>query len=111
LTEGAAEDVLAPDVVHYRITDGRLAILDDTGEALWSGEPLGHAAQEVLAIDGSEDCVVLCSYGTGVEGRPFSNVARLTSYSSIVWQAELPEPNDSYVALRCWSFRRSAAVA
>jgi hypothetical protein len=42
---------------------------------------------------------VLCRYDEVLRG-PFRNVARLGSRGPIVWQAEVPEPNDRYVAIR-----------
>jgi hypothetical protein len=86
--------------VHYRIgKEGLLSVVDDAGTVLWSGEPLGYRAADVLPIEGSDDCVVMCRYDEVVRG-PFRNVARLTSRGAIIWQAEVPAADDRFVAIK-----------
>jgi hypothetical protein len=86
--------------VQYRIgSEGLLTIVDGAGVVLWSGDPLGCRAADVLPIDGSNDCVVLCRHDEVVRG-PFRNVARLAPRGGIVWQVELPQAGDAYVAIK-----------
>ncbi len=80
----------------------QLAIADDAGTVRWTGEPLGHRAADVLPIEGSDDCVVMCRYDEVLRG-PFRNVARLTSRGAIVWQAEVPSADDTFVAIKWMS--------
>lgn len=86
--------------VIWEIQGDQLAATDASGRTLWRGRPLDGVPRSVLALEGSNDCIVLLRYEDAPAG-PNTNLLRLAPTGEIVWRAGLPsdEANDTYVSV------------
>lgn len=88
----------------YFVIDGELVIQDKDQEEVWRGKPEGHAVVWAAPIPKSEDGLVLYDpYPPGwkaMQHTAFPNLVRMHPDGAIVWRAELPDPENRYLAAK-----------
>ena len=86
----------------YEAQKGELIVRDRvTDRKVWHGSPEGYPVKEAVALEGTDDCIVLYPYMSSQQ-RVFGNLVRCRCDGSVVWRAELPETStlDAYVAVQ-----------
>jgi hypothetical protein len=85
----------------YAVNNGLLSIINSNDSSLlWLGKPDGYAAQDVIAVDGSDEGIILLDFASELAPSHFANLLRCRSDGSIIWRAELPTiGSDAYTAM------------
>jgi outer membrane protein assembly factor BamB len=93
------------DHVLYSMFEKEIVLTDlQTGDVLWSGQPLGYPVVDVIAIPGTTHALVLLDYGADdPRYRPIENLVCIDQRGAVQWRATLPNTGtlvaDSFVAV------------
>ncbi len=86
-------------MMEYSAVAGECVVKDEHGNVIWQGSPEGYKTVWAQSVPGSDDGLVLYDYY-----RPekrygsFQNLVRIRPFGSIIFRAELPVGDDTYVS-------------